>query len=69
MSVLSMQGVLKTGPFRIGLGYPMIVREAGRTVQITATENHPIYRKRYKILGYDEWFEENCFDKIYRRGN
>lgn len=35
-----------------------------RIVEIVDTENHPIYGKRYKILGYDNWFEENCFEYI-----
>lgn len=33
-------------------------------VKITNEENHHIYGKRYKIIGYDEWFEENCFEYV-----
>ena len=37
----------------------------GRLVEITEVEDHPIFGKRYKILGCDEWFESNCFEVIY----
>lgn len=36
----------------------------GKVATITDSENHPIFGKRYKILGYNEWFEENCFDYV-----
>ncbi len=57
-----MQGKLKHGRFRIGHNKPFYISSG--IVKITDTENHPIYGKRYKISGYDEWFEENCFEWI-----
>lgn len=38
--------------------------DMGRKVIITDEEVHPTYGKRYKVLGYKEWFEENCFEYI-----
>ena len=35
-----------------------------REVDIIKEENDPIYGKRYKILGFDEWIENNCFEYI-----
>lgn len=36
----------------------------GKRVKISEEENHPVWGKRYKIIGYTEWFEENCFEYV-----
>lgn len=46
----------------IGRGNPFYVNN--RAVAITQEEDHPIYGKRYKVAGYDEWFEANAFEYI-----
>ena len=55
-----MFGQLKDGPFAIGWGR-YFSTPMNKDVFITDTEDHPIFGKRYKITGYNEWFEVNCF--------
>ena len=59
------QGKLKDGQLFIGdkLHYMM---STGQIIKIINEENHPIFGKRYKVVGCDEWFEENCFEYIQR---
>lgn len=55
----------KNGNFFIGDKRPFDVPNAnGNRVEIAEKENHPIYGKRYKIVGRNEWFEENCFEYV-----
>lgn len=58
-----MRGLLKSGDFGIGHGRSFCVRkqDKGQEVVITEVQDHPIFGKRYKIVGYSEWFEANCF--------
>lgn len=59
-----MKGKLKTR-LRVGRGETFDDKGyAGKVVEITDTENHLIYGKRYKVLGFDDWFEANCFEYI-----
>jgi hypothetical protein len=55
-------GTLKDGKFRIGAGTPYLIM-LDRVV-IVDEEEHHLWGKRYKISGCDDWFEENCFEKI-----
>lgn len=59
-----MDGLLKKGEYRMGHNKTFNLI-GGYFVKITDVEDHPIFGKRYKILGYDEWFESNCFELIY----
>lgn len=59
-----MVGKLKDGQFQVGREFGYTVPERGKEVQIVETEVDPIYGKRYKIAGHDEWFEENCFEYV-----
>jgi hypothetical protein len=56
-------GIIKKGEFKIGGGLSFDA-PSGQTVVITKEEDHPVFGKRYMILGYDVWFERNCFEKI-----
>jgi hypothetical protein len=58
-----MIGELKSGPFYIGHRRPFSL-PSGATVNITEEQNHPIYGKRYKVSGYEDWFEANCFEYV-----
>lgn len=58
-----MQGKLKSVQFFVEDRRPIDIQQ-GEIVEITATENHHIFGKRYKILGCNEWLEENCFEYI-----
>jgi len=51
---------LKDGHFYIG-NRERFCAPKGEVV-ITEVENNPLWGKRYKIEGYEEWFEENCFE-------
>jgi hypothetical protein len=59
-----MIGKLKQTDFYVGNKKYFIVPTRGKIVTITESENHPIFGKRFKILGMNEWFEENCFEYI-----
>jgi hypothetical protein len=59
-----MIGKLKDGEYRVGHNRHFVVPHKGQEVNITDTEDHFIWGKRYKIEGYDEWFEENCFEYV-----
>lgn len=61
-----MRGLLKDGDFGIGHGRDFCVRKGdkGRYISITQVEDHPIFGRRYKLLGYSDWFEANCFRRI-----
>jgi hypothetical protein len=59
-----MEGKLKNKDFYIGYRTPFSTSEKGKIVTIIDSENHPIYGRRYKILGYDAWFENNCFEYV-----
>jgi hypothetical protein len=56
-----MNAVLKEN-LRIGNGRSFTIKD--RNVEIIDRMNHPIYGKMYKVLYYDEWFEENAFEYI-----
>lgn len=56
------RGILKDGRFFIGRDIP--VYPMSGEVSIVDEEDHPIFGKRYKIFGYGEWFEENCFSEV-----
>lgn len=60
-----MWGKFKKGEFAIGDRKPFhLPNGEGKRVEIAKKENHPIWSKRYKIVGRDEWFEENCFEFV-----
>jgi hypothetical protein len=61
-----MEAKLKNTSFYVGNGriYPPV----DRPVKITDTEDHPIFGKRYKIEGYADWFEANCFESTEHGG-
>jgi hypothetical protein len=61
-----MQAKFKSGELMVGgASYARHFKYAiGEIVNITDTEDHPTYGRRYKVEGYNEWFEENCFDWI-----
>ena len=54
---------LKQGQLFIGAGRPY-TRIVRGYVDITAEEDHPVYGKRYRVLGFEDWFEANCFEWI-----
>ena len=59
-----MQGKLKNDRFFEGNRTPISMPDKGKLVTLTHEENHPIFGKRFKISGYDQWFEANCFEYI-----
>jgi hypothetical protein len=58
-----MEGKLKDGQFLVGARTHYLYSD-GQIVKIINEENHPIFGKRYKVEGHDEWFEENCFEWV-----
>jgi hypothetical protein len=36
----------------------------GKIVTIVESEDHFLWGKRYRIAGYKEWFEANCFEYV-----
>lgn len=59
-------GKFKSQGFKIGNGTTFYINssDVDKEVAITDTEIHHTYGKRHKVYGYNEWFEENCFDYI-----
>jgi hypothetical protein len=58
------KGKLKNGEFHIGHRNAFNKVTGGKEMKITDYEDHPIWGKRYKIYGFNEWFEENCFEYV-----
>lgn len=56
-----MKGKLKNN---LRKGHGELFSVSNRNVEIIDKEEHPIYRKRYKVKGYEIWFEENAFEYI-----
>lgn len=60
-----MWGKFKAGEFHIGNDQPIrLPNVSGNRVQLAEKEDHPIWGKRYKIVGRNEWFEANCFEYV-----
>jgi hypothetical protein len=61
-----MYGKLKKDTLFVGAGpslRPITVPNI-KIVTITDVEDHPLWGRRYKILGFDWWFEANCFEYV-----
>jgi hypothetical protein len=63
--VIIVKGKLKKDQLFIGAGNsrPIVVPN-GEAVTIVDMEDHPLWGRRYKVLGFDFWFEANCFDYV-----
>lgn len=57
-------GTLKKTNLFVGNGERFLDIPSGAKVEIVDEEDHYLYGKRYKIKGYEEWFEANCFSDI-----